>query len=70
MQSALSGKPSKAGGIIVIDGDLSAGFELPFQRMAVITDSELFKGTSETESTSAKDDECRTYQKLLGNQTR
>lgn len=45
MQSALSGKPSAAGGIIVIDGDLSAGFELPFQRTAVITDSELFKGT-------------------------
>jgi transcription-repair coupling factor (superfamily II helicase) len=44
MQSALSGKPSEAGGIIVIDGDLSAGFELPFQRIAVITDSELFKG--------------------------
>ena len=43
-QSALSGKPSQQVAVIVIDGDLSAGFELPFQRIAVITDSELFKG--------------------------
>ncbi|WP_203248962.1 transcription-repair coupling factor [Sporosarcina beigongshangi] len=44
MESVLSGKPSSAGAVLVIDGDLSAGFELPFQQIAVITDSELFKG--------------------------
>ncbi|WP_342507688.1 transcription-repair coupling factor [Sporosarcina sp. FSL K6-2383] len=44
MASVLSGKPSSAGAVLVIDGDLSAGFELPFQQIAVITDSELFKG--------------------------
>lgn len=42
--SVLSGKISSAGAVLVVDGDLSAGFELPFQQIAVITDSELFKG--------------------------
>lgn len=44
MGSVLSGKTSSAGAVLVVDGDLSAGFELPFQQIAVITDSELFKG--------------------------
>ncbi|MBE1556179.1 transcription-repair coupling factor [Sporosarcina limicola] len=44
MTSTLTGKSSQAGGVSIIDGDLSAGFELPFQRVAVVTDSELFKG--------------------------
>ncbi|MFJ7936805.1 transcription-repair coupling factor [Sporosarcina sp. NPDC096371] len=44
MTSVLSGKTSNAGAVLVVDGDLSAGFELPFQQIAVITDSELFKG--------------------------
>jgi transcription-repair coupling factor (superfamily II helicase) len=44
MSSAISGKSVESGGVTVIDGDLSAGFELPFQRIAVVTDSELFKG--------------------------
>ncbi len=30
-------------GIFILPGDLEAGFELPLQRIAVITDSELFK---------------------------
>ncbi|TQR04608.1 transcription-repair coupling factor [Psychrobacillus soli] len=30
-------------GIFVVEGDLEAGFELPLQRIAVITDAELFK---------------------------
>ncbi|MFJ8066760.1 transcription-repair coupling factor [Psychrobacillus sp. NPDC096426] len=30
-------------GIFVVEGDLDAGFELPLQRIAVITDAELFK---------------------------
>nr|WP_218843316.1 transcription-repair coupling factor [Sporosarcina sp. JAI121] len=42
--SVVTGKPSKAVSVIVVDGDLSAGFELPFQQIAVVTDSELFKG--------------------------
>ena len=44
MAVCLVRKTIEAGGILVIDGDLSAGFELPFQQIAVITDSELFKG--------------------------
>ena len=44
MDAALNGKPTDAGTISIIEGDLSAGFELPFQRIAVITDAELFKG--------------------------
>ncbi|WP_342513933.1 transcription-repair coupling factor [Sporosarcina sp. FSL K6-1522] len=44
MAAALSGKPSNAGGVFIVDGDLSAGFELPLQRVVVITDAELFKG--------------------------
>ena len=54
MHSALSGKPSEAGGIIIINGDLSAGFELPFQQMAVITDSELFKGNAKRKARPQK----------------
>ena len=30
-------------GSYIVDGDLEAGFELPLQRIAVITDAELFK---------------------------
>ncbi|MFB5089543.1 transcription-repair coupling factor [Psychrobacillus sp. PGGUH221] len=38
-----SGEDLKNSGIFIVDGDLEAGFELPLQRIAVITDSELFK---------------------------
>lgn len=44
MSAIMNGKPSAAGTISIIDGDLSAGFEMPFQRLSVITDAELFKG--------------------------
>lgn len=44
ISATLSGEPSEAGGIFIIDGDLSAGFELPNHRIAVVTDAELFKG--------------------------
>lgn len=44
MPAIMNGKPSEAGTVSIIDGDLSAGFEMPFQRLAVITDAELFKG--------------------------
>lgn len=44
MHAQINAKPSSDGVISIIDGDLSAGFELPFQQVAVITDAELFKG--------------------------
>lgn len=44
MEADLSGEPSETGGVFLLDGELSAGFELPFHRIVVITDAELFKG--------------------------
>ncbi|MBB4826816.1 transcription-repair coupling factor (superfamily II helicase) [Sporosarcina luteola] len=44
ISGTVNGTPSGKGNVIIVDGDLSAGFELPFQRLAVITDAELFKG--------------------------
>ncbi|WP_391118843.1 transcription-repair coupling factor [Psychrobacillus sp. L3] len=38
-----SGEDLQKSGIYIVDGDLEAGFELPLQRIAVITDAELFK---------------------------
>ncbi|WP_391206172.1 transcription-repair coupling factor [Psychrobacillus sp. L4] len=38
-----SGEDLQKSGIFIVDGDLEAGFELPLQRIAVITDAELFK---------------------------
>ena len=38
-----SAEDLKKAGIFIIEGDLEAGFELPLQRIAVITDAELFK---------------------------
>lgn len=46
MEALLSSEPSDAGGVFIIDGNLSAGFELPLHRIVVITDNELFKGKS------------------------
>ena len=54
MEASLSGEPSEAGGVFIIDGDLSAGFELPFHRIAVITDAELFKGKPKRKSRPQK----------------
>ena len=39
-----NGTATEAGMITVIDGSLHSGFELPLQRLVVITDGELFKG--------------------------
>lgn len=44
MQAQINSKPSPGGTISILNGDLSAGFELPFQQVAVITDAELFQG--------------------------
>ena len=54
IEAGLSGKPSDAGGIFIVDGDLSAGFELPLQRMVVITDAELFEGKPKRRSRPQK----------------
>ena len=54
MSATLSGKPSADGGVHIINGDLSAGFELPFHRLAVITDSELFEGKPKRKSRPQK----------------
>lgn len=54
MEATLSGKPSDTGGVFIIDGDLSAGFELPLHRMVVITDAELFEGKPKRKSRSQK----------------
>ncbi len=40
---ATSSTEVQGGKIYLIDGELSAGFEMPLQRLTVITDSELFK---------------------------
>ena len=40
--NSLLGSPQGAG-VYLVDGVLSSGFELPLQRMAVVTDDELFK---------------------------
>lgn len=40
--TSLRGEP-KEPGIYLVDANLSAGFELPLQRIAVVTDDELFK---------------------------
>lgn len=40
----LTGAQSKTGGVFIIDGELSEGFEAPEEKIAVITDAELFKG--------------------------
>ncbi|MFD1204486.1 transcription-repair coupling factor [Sporosarcina contaminans] len=55
MKFSLNTKPSKEGGTLtILDGDLSAGFELPFQRLAIITDAELFKGKTKRKSRPQK----------------
>lgn len=44
IKATLSGPISDQAGVYILDGDLSDGFELPLQKLAVITDAELFKG--------------------------
>lgn len=52
--SSLSGSFSDVSGVFIIDGDLSNGFELPLQKIAVITDAELFKGKPRRRTRSKK----------------
>lgn len=54
MSAQLNGKPSANGGVYIIDGELSSGFELPFQRIAVLTDAELFQGKPKRQARSQK----------------
>lgn len=54
VEAVLSGGPTDSGVVSIIDGDLSAGFELPFQRIAVVTDSELFHGKPKRKSRPQK----------------
>ena len=54
MEAKMSGESSNASGLFIIEGDLSAGFELPFQQLAVITDAELFKGKVKRKSRPQK----------------
>lgn len=54
IDSTLSANPTTSGGTFIVDGSLSAGFELPFQRLAVITDAELFKGKPKRKSRPQK----------------
>ncbi|MEK4023081.1 transcription-repair coupling factor [Sporosarcina sp. FSL W7-1283] len=44
IEAAVNGQPTKEGTLSIIEGDLSVGFELPFQKLAVITDAEMFTG--------------------------
>ncbi len=52
--ASLSGSLSKERGVFIINGDLSDGFELPLQKIAVITDAELFKGKPRRRTRSKK----------------
>ncbi|MFD1926709.1 transcription-repair coupling factor [Sporosarcina siberiensis] len=54
MESTISDRASGVGGLFIVDGDLSAGFELPFQKLVVITDAELFKGKVKRKSRPQK----------------
>lgn len=53
-QIGTSTKDLSEPGIFIIEGDLEAGFELPLQRIAVITDSELFKQKSKKKTRTQK----------------
>lgn len=54
MESTITDRASDVGGLFIVDGDLSAGFELPFQKLVVITDAELFKGKVKRKSRPQK----------------
>lgn len=54
MNVTIGRSASGQGGIFVVEGTLSDGFELPLQHMAVITDAELFKGKSKRRTRSQK----------------
>ncbi|WP_416143814.1 transcription-repair coupling factor [Planococcus koreensis] len=44
----------QGGHIYLVDGDLSSGFEMPLQRIAVITDAEMFKQQAKKKSRPQK----------------
>ncbi|GKV70379.1 transcription-repair-coupling factor [Sporosarcina sp. NCCP-2716] len=44
IEATENGSAAAEGMVTVLDGSLHAGFELPMQRLVVITDGELFKG--------------------------
>ncbi|MCG7337471.1 transcription-repair coupling factor [Sporosarcina sp. ACRSM] len=50
----LDGTSAKEGSIAILDGDLSAGFELPLQQAAVVTDAELFQGKAKRKARPQK----------------
>lgn len=50
---ATIGDPTEPG-IYILDGSISSGFELPLQRMAVITEDELFKQQAKKKARSQK----------------
>lgn len=54
IQANLSKSNEESHGIFIVDGDLSDGFELPLQKIAVITDAELFKGRPKRRTKSQK----------------
>lgn len=54
MNVTIGSSASDQGGVFVIEGALSDGFELPLQQMAVITDAELFKGKPKRRTRSQK----------------
>lgn len=54
IEVTINGKPGSSGILSLIEGDLAAGFEMPFQKIAVITDSELFSGKPKRKTRSPK----------------
>lgn len=54
IEAKFGGQISTAGGLYIVDGTLSEGFELPLQKLAVITDGELFKGKPKRRTRSQK----------------
>lgn len=54
MKVTIGSSASDEGGVFIVDGRLSDGFELPLQKMAVLTDAELFKGKPKRRTRSQK----------------
>ncbi|MDV6378972.1 transcription-repair coupling factor [Sporosarcina sp. GW1-11] len=54
IEAVVNGKPSKDGVLSIIEGDLSAGFELPLQKLAVLTEAEMFTGKAKRKARPQK----------------
>ncbi|AXI00729.1 transcription-repair coupling factor [Sporosarcina sp. PTS2304] len=54
IEAVINGKPTKEGILSIIEGDLSVGFELPFQKLAVLTDTEMFTGKPKRKARPSK----------------